>query len=203
MTIVAAFMVVPFALLSFAGTELLASLVLGEPFVIKPKELALSLGVVLAVTFILLQSGYSLVSTSYYAIVYAALASLSACDLRSGYVPNLALLPLTGAIGLRIALHAHAFTNIFAVMLLGGCALALHVTGGGASFGLGDVKLLALVGGAFGAERGVYILGLAFILGSAISIALIGLGRYSRRDTLPFVPMIGLSALWQSVSHAH
>ena len=86
-------------------------------------------------------------------------------------------------------------------MVVGGVALALHVVGKGTSFGLGDVKLLALLGGIFGASRSLTLLAVACIIGAAIGLMLFVLGVVSRRDAIPFVPMLGLAYLWQVVTH--
>ncbi len=135
------------------------------------------------------------------AIVYGALLSLAIVDFRSGYVPNVALVPLIVLDGVQLFLCGDMFSGIFGSMVVGGAALALHVVGKGASFGLGDVKLLALLGGIFGASRSMTLLGVACIIGTAIGLLLFILGVVSRRDAIPFVPMLGLAYLWQVVTH--
>ena len=136
------------------------------------------------------------------AILCGSLASLAIVDLRSGYVPNLSLLPLFLLAIFHVALSRDIFTGVMGALLVGGVALSLHALGRGASFGLGDVKLLALLGLILGATRSVMLLGDAFIIGAAIGIALLAFGRVSRHDALPFVPMLGLAFLWQAASHA-
>jgi len=135
-------------------------------------------------------------------ILCSSLASLAMVDLRSGYVPNLALLPLIALAIFHLAGGSELFTGIFGALLVGGIALALHVLGNGVSFGLGDVKLLALLGGILGPERSLMLLGYAFIIGAGIGLTLLVLGRVARRDALPFVPMLGLAFLWQAAAHA-
>lgn len=136
------------------------------------------------------------------AILCGSLASLAIVDLRSGYVPNLALLPLLVLAIFHLVGSGDVFNSMLGALLVGGIALALHVCGKGASFGLGDVKLLGILGVLLGAARSVTLLGDAFIIGAAIGIALLAFGRVSRHDALPFVPMLGMAFLWQAASHA-
>lgn len=135
-------------------------------------------------------------------VVLGALVSLADFDLRFGYVPNAALIPLAILSVVHLSTGEHSFAGIFGSMLLGGVGIALHVVGEGASFGLGDVKLLGLVGSILGAGRALSVLGAAFVIGAAIALILIGSGRYARRDAIPFVPMVSLAFLWQLAAHA-
>ena len=135
------------------------------------------------------------------AVVYGSLLSLAVVDLRSGYVPNVALVPLIVLECVQLFLGGDIFSGVFGSMVVGGVALALHVVGKGTSFGLGDVKLLALLGGIFGASRSLTLLAVACIIGAAIGLMLFVLGVVSRRDAIPFVPMLGLAYLWQVVTH--
>ena len=131
------------------------------------------------------------------AILCGTLLSLASIDLHSGYVPNVALLPLIGICVVRLSIGEHPFSDVFAAMLLGGTGIGLHLIGDGASFGLGDVKLLGLVGCIFGVERGLYVLGSAFVIGASIALVLIAIRRYNRKTAIPFVPMICLAVLWE------
>lgn len=130
-------------------------------------------------------------------IFVGALLSLASIDLQTGYAPNIALVPLALLAVFHLAFGEHRFSDIFAAMLLGGAGLALNLIGQGASFGLGDVKLLGLIGCVRGAEHGLSILGTAFVIGALVAVALIAARRCSRKDALPFVPMICLAVLWQ------
>ena len=136
------------------------------------------------------------------AILCGSLASLTVVDLRSGCIPNLALLPLLALAIFHVARSGDIFTGMLGALLVGGIALTLHVLGKGTTFGLGDVKLLGLLGIILGAARSVTLLGDAFIIGAAVGLALLAFGRASRRDALPFVPMLGLAFLWQAATHA-
>lgn len=144
----------------------------------------------------------SLVDNADELILVGALLSLASIDLQTGYVPNTALVPLALLAGFHVAFGEHRFSDMFAAMLLGGAGIALHLIGEGASFGLGDVKLLGLIGCVRGAERGLSVLGTAFVIGALIAVALIAARRCSRKDAVPFVPMICLAVLWQVGVHA-
>ncbi len=194
-------LVVCATVIAFGATELLAYA--GLPSLHPQDRCSALVGLCVATLVVLLPSHSSwVVAEMEVAILCGSLASLANVDLRSGYVPNLALLPLLVLAIFHVALSRDIFTGVMGALLVGGIALALHALGRGASFGLGDVKLLALLGLLLGATRSVMLLGDAFIIGAAIGIALLACGRVSRHDALPFVPMLGLAFLWQAASHA-
>ncbi|MGC8485411.1 MAG: prepilin peptidase [Candidatus Baltobacteraceae bacterium] len=189
------------AAIAFGVTELLANVALaGVVFGGTKLGLAGPLGVAIALLSCFHRQGQGVDLEA--VILWGSLASLAVIDLRSGYVPNLGLLPLMAVAIFHVVRGGDNFSGAFGALLVGGLALALHVLGKGASFGLGDVKLLALLGFILGAERSLTLLGDAFIIGAVIGLTLLALGRVSRRDALPFVPMIGLSLLWQVATHA-
>ncbi len=132
-----------------------------------------------------------------YGILLGALLSLASIDLQSGYVPNVALVPLALLCGFHLSFGAHRSSDMLAALLLGGTGMGLHLIGEGASFGLGDVKLLALVGCVLGAERGLDILGAAFVIGAVVALFLVATRRRSRKDAIPFAPMICVAVLAQ------
>lgn len=187
--------------LAFAGTELLAYASLSR---------LLSEGITPSVPLFIIVSASS-VFVSHYgllhvdamaAILYGSLSSLAVVDLRSGYVPNAALAPLSVLAVAHGFLSSQLFAGMFGLLLVGGVALFLHVAGRGTSFGLGDVKLLAVLGGILGAERSLTMLSAAFIIGAVIAVVLFAIGRASRKDAIPFVPLLALAYLVEGGLHA-
>lgn len=158
--------------------------------------------VLLGISCALLQRVETLAERIDFAVALGALVSLADFDLRSGYVPNAALIPLACCSVVQFSIGEHPFAGIFGSLLVGGAGIALHVIGDGTSFGLGDVKLLGIVGSILGAGDAFYLLGAAFVIGAVIALILIGSGRYARRDALPFVPMVSLALLWEIAEHA-
>ncbi len=136
------------------------------------------------------------------AVLYGSLMSLAIVDLRSGYVPNAALVPLSVLAIVHALLSGNLFWGIFGLLSVGGIALSLHVVGQGASFGLGDVKLLSVLGSVLGAEQSLRVLSAAFMIGAVIAIALLAIGIVSRRDAIPFVPILALAYFLEGGIHA-
>jgi leader peptidase (prepilin peptidase)/N-methyltransferase len=126
-------------------------------------------------------------------------------DLRHRLVLDAIVLP---AIPIAILLSPRGQETDLAGSLIGCAALgaaflviyivALRMYGPDA-MGLGDVKLAALVGAALGASppavNALRATVLGLVLGSLLALAMIGLGRLSRRDTIPLGPFLCAGAL--------
>jgi leader peptidase (prepilin peptidase)/N-methyltransferase len=63
--------------------------------------------------------------------------------------------------------------------------------------GLGDVKLLAMLGAWFGATGAIFSLFVASVIGSVVGLAIVAVRRQSLRLALPFGPFLALgAAVW-------
>lgn len=79
-----------------------------------------------------------------------------------------------------------------------GCAATLSAMGlvfaaGRGAMGLGDVKFAGVIGAAFGTERGLITLAIAFVLGGAVAAVLLASGRVRRGQALPFAPYLAIA----------
>lgn len=117
-------------------------------------------------------------------------------DLESQIIPNQLILP-----GLAAAFVIASFWPELgpARAAIGagagfGLMLVLYLVPG-AVVGEGDVKLAAVVGAASGFPLVVLALGMAFVLGGAVALALMASGRRKRTDHIPFGPFMAMSAL--------
>ena len=127
--------------------------------------------------------------------VLALLVVLAAIDLRARLIPNSIVLPgLAAVIAFQVAFgHAHTFEWLAAavgaplVMLV---PALVHRDG----MGMGDVKLVALLGAALGAAV-VPALMVAFlaVLPVAVTLLVRG-GAAARRTAIPFAPFMALGA---------
>jgi prepilin signal peptidase PulO-like enzyme (type II secretory pathway) len=137
--------------------------------------------------------GWYLATLVFYGFLLAALA---AHDVRRRRVPNRTTYPaIVGAIGLAFVQPigpAWSFLAAGAVVLLGFTGLHL-VSGGG--IGMGDVKLATLVALLLGWPATIGALFVAFAVGAAVGVVLVGTGRLDRRYPIPFAPALALGAL--------
>jgi len=123
----------------------------------------------------------------------AALVAAFACaltDARSGYVFDRALLvaaiPVValGAAGLPMRAEGALATGaLFAVP---------YVLSRGRGFGLGDVKLAALLGAGLGLGGGLSMFASSFIAGAAFGLIALATKRLDRKAAIPFAPFIAL-----------
>lgn len=136
-----------------------------------------------------------------YLLLAAVLITASVVDLHDFIIPN-ELMAFAAAAGVVLRLLAPvgpwwapvagaAFG--FGLLLL----LGLLYPGG---MGMGDVKLAGVMGLYLGWPLVLVALLLAFVLGGAVSLALLTLGKVGRKDHIPFGPFLsagGLAAaLW-------
>lgn len=127
---------------------------------------------------------------------YAAfLIAIAVYDVRRQRIPNVAIYPaLVVAIVVAFARPDGAWWSF---LLAGFAAAALFVVLGSFSRGAmggGDTKLAALIGLVAGWPGVAVALFVAFAVGAAVGILLIGLGRLGRRDPLPFAPALAVGA---------
>ena len=154
-----------------------------------------------------------------WAAVFFVLLLLSVIDYREYLVPDetvyaifgLAALWIlwlfgTGHFGLITGSFLGAYANLFDVRhdifsnhlfaaFVGFMTIALiFFLSRGRAIGFGDVKLLAALGLLFGWPDVAVILGLAFIIGAAVSAVLIVRRKKGMKDFVPFAPFIALSS---------
>jgi leader peptidase (prepilin peptidase) / N-methyltransferase len=134
-------------------------------------------------------------------VFVAALMVITFIDLDHQIIPNIITLPGI-PLGLLASLVVGGPSLLDRIIgtLAGAGFLYLVLLYGGAVYGQdamgeGDLNLIAMVG-AFLGWRGVVITILIGCLsGSAIGLALIGLGRLRRREHIPFGPFLALGAI--------
>ena len=125
------------------------------------------------------------------------LLPLAFIDLEHGYLPDVIVAPgiilglLGGAFGLMgVGLPGSALGAVF-----GGGVLLVVVWASRGGMGLGDVKLLAMIGAFLGWQGAFYTLLFGSVLGSVAGVSLIVAGRKKRRDSIPFGPFLAAGAV--------
>ncbi|MGI6103506.1 MAG: prepilin peptidase [Patescibacteria group bacterium] len=148
-------------------------------------------------------------------LIASVLMLLAFIDARTGYLPDALTIPtaLCLATGLAylgwmnsIEVSPFAF-SAFNYWLWGGVVgtgfigLLVALTSG-KGMGLGDVKLMLPIGFSLGGPLTIVALGVAFIVGAAVGVALIATGRATRKTALPFGPFLVLgwfvAGIWGS-----
>ena len=158
-------------------------------------------------------------ATVIWAAVFFILLLLSVIDYREYLVPDETVYAIfglaalwvlwlfgTGHFGLIMGSFLGAYANLFGLRhdilsnhlfaaFVGFAAIALiFFLSRGRAIGFGDVKLLAVLGLLFGWPDIVIILGLAFVIGAAVSLALLAKRQKGIKDFVPFAPFIALSS---------
>ena len=138
-------------------------------------------------------------------LVFAcALIVLFAIDLRHRILPNVITLP-----GIVVGFVASWFlppgwvSSLFGILAGGGVLLAIAETyariRGQEGLGMGDVKMLAMIGAFLGWPLMVLTLVIASFTGSIIGVGLIASGRGDMQAALPFGTFLALGAIVAAV----
>jgi len=93
--------------------------------------------------------------------------------------------------GLRSSLWGNHFIALFLGLLLFG-GIVLFTRGRG--MGLGDVKLISVLGFLFGWPDILLIIFYSFVIGAIIALFIMALGRKKFKDVIPFGPFIAIGA---------
>jgi leader peptidase (prepilin peptidase)/N-methyltransferase len=131
-----------------------------------------------------------------------ALLICTATDLLRYRVPNAITYPGTLlALVAALVMPGADFTSAllaFVAAGIGFLVLAIVTNGG---FGLGDVKLAALIGAALGLQASYQALFLGIVGGGLILLVLFLLGAVSRKQAVPYAPFLALAAVAVVLMH--
>jgi prepilin signal peptidase PulO-like enzyme (type II secretory pathway) len=125
-----------------------------------------------------------------------ALLMCTATDLLRYRVPNAITYPGTLlALAAALVMPGAEFQSALLAFVAAGVgflALALATNGG---FGLGDVKLAALIGAALGLQASYQALFLGIMGGGLILLVLFAIGAVGRKQAVPYAPFLALAAV--------
>jgi len=141
--------------------------------------------------------GDSFLSTAYCLLIAYALLAIFVSDLRYGTIPDKIVYPTIGlAIFYSIINHQLSIINyLFSGLGAAGLFLALVALTRGKGMGMGDVKLVALMGLVLGWPKILVALYLAFLTGAIVGVILILLGKKRFGEHIPFGPFL-TTATW-------
>jgi prepilin signal peptidase PulO-like enzyme (type II secretory pathway) len=137
-------------------------------------------------------TGHALVG----AVFVPILILLTAIDVKHRLLPNAIVLPATVAVGLiLVASDPHAFLAHLAVAAAAGGFFFAFTAFFPGALGMGDTKLVFLMGLALGGRT----LGAIFIAFAAVLVAALYIiakrGAAARKETIPFGPFLALGGL--------
>ncbi len=142
-----------------------------------------------------LQYGYS-TKILILMLLISALIVISLIDLKYKIIPNIISYSFI-IIGLILALffnHISILNSVFGIVIPAGLLLILALLYK-KGMGMGDVKLVAMIGAFIGWKY--TLLGIFFgsLFGSVIGLVMIGSGIIDRKSRIPFAPFIGFGTL--------
>ena len=125
----------------------------------------------------------------------AALTVIAFIDLDHLVIPD-SLNVVLVITALVAAVTSRRFVPAFEGAALAGALIgAVYLLTRGTGMGLGDVKLAAVMGLFLGYPAGPVAALSAFVIGAALAMPILMVGRRGRRDALPFGPFLVLGAL--------
>ena len=134
-----------------------------------------------------------------------ALIALFTIDLRHGILPDVITLPWI-AVGFAASwfLPPGWISSLIGIVGGGGIlfavAQAYYCVRGQEGLGMGDVKMLAMIGAFLGWPLMLLTLALASFAGSIVGVALVAFGRGGMQAALPFGTFLALGALVAAVA---
>ena len=134
-----------------------------------------------------------------------ALIVLFAIDLRHRILPNVITLPgIVAGFAASLFLPPGWLSSMIGVLVGGGVLLAIaeiyYRTRGREGLGMGDVKMLAMIGAFLGWQLTLLTLVLASLFGSVVGVALLASRRGDMQAALPFGTFLALGALVAAVA---
>ncbi len=132
--------------------------------------------------------------------IISMLAILSVSDLKYRLLPNKIIFPsMLIILLLRIWHQPLPLWDYLLGFLVGGGVLLLISYGaiwtGRAPMGGGDIKLMSLLGLAFGVQSILLTLFFSAVLASVIGIVLISIGKMDRKSFIPYGPFIAIGGM--------
>lgn len=150
--------------------------------------------------------GVSWVS-AFYGVLLSALIVVTGTDLSHRIIPNVITYPgiVLGLIGSLVVLPAGIVNSVLGVLVGGGLLWFLAWVSpyifGKEGMGLGDVKLIAMVGAFLGWKPVLLTILIGSLVGSIVGGSLIAMNRLSRRQYIPFGPFLALGAVLSLLFH--
>lgn len=134
----------------------------------------------------------------------AAMVALFVIDLQHQILPNVITLPgILIGLGCSLFLPPGLMASIIGILVGGGVLLAVaelyRWIRGEEGLGMGDVKMLAMVGAFLGWRAALVTLFLSSLVGSLFGVAIVALGKGDMRFRLPYGTFLAVAAVVASL----
>ena len=148
-------------------------------------------GILVAASWLRMDSLLTFAAAAVFSLILVAIFFI---DLEHQIVPNALTYPGL-LLGLILAVPQERFGNALLTAAGAGAFFLLIAIISRGGMGGGDIKLAAMMGAFLGWRAVAVALLLAFTLGAVVGLLLMGLGRRSRKDPIPFGPALAVGAV--------
>jgi len=148
-------------------------------------------GVLVAASWVRMDSALTVAAAAAFSLILVAIFFI---DLEHQIVPNALTYPGL-LLGLILAVPQDRIGNALLTAAGAGAFFLLIAIISRGGMGGGDIKLAAMMGAFLGWPAVAVALLLAFTLGAVVGLLLMGLGRRSRKDPIPFGPALAVGAV--------
>ncbi|MEJ6950059.1 prepilin peptidase [Natronospora cellulosivora (SeqCode)] len=131
-----------------------------------------------------------------YSLLIASLLVSSGIDIKYKIIPNKITYPGI-IISLILAIffnHISFLSSLYGIIIPGGLLLIIALIYG-KGLGMGDVKLIAMIGGVLGWQHSLFAIFIGSLIGSILGLTLMVTGVMSRKTRIPFGPFISFGAI--------
>ncbi|MDY6863181.1 MAG: A24 family peptidase, partial [Thermodesulfobacteriota bacterium] len=136
-----------------------------------------------------------------YSILITSLIIVSFIDFKYRIIPNVISIP-----GIPLGLIASFFLNdvsflssligvILAVSILGAVSYGYYLFTGSEGMGMGDIKLLAMLGAFLGWKSVPFIIFFSSLTGTLVGLTVIFFMKKGRKYPIPFGPFLSLAGI--------
>ena len=148
-------------------------------------------GILVAASWLRMDSLLTFAAAAVFSLILVAIFFI---DLEHQIVPNALTYPGL-LLGLILAVPQDRIGNALLTAAGAGAFFLLIAIISRGGMGGGDIKLAAMMGAFLGWRAVAVALLLAFTLGAVVGLLLMGLGRRSRKDPIPFGPALAVGAV--------
>ncbi|MBL7154899.1 MAG: prepilin peptidase [Candidatus Portnoybacteria bacterium] len=146
-------------------------------------------------SFLIIFNQFPIFNLFFYLIIISFLIVIFVYDLKHYLIPDKIVFPAIGLTFLYQFFENSFLNSLLAALLAAGFFLSLVLISKGKWMGLGDVKLVGLMGLVLGWPNICLALFLAFLSGAIVGIGLIIAGKKGLKSQIPFGPFLSANTV--------